>query len=85
MGTSLVHLIEWRVDMRRMVLGQSSDELKRKTGLLTRAATKLGSITGMTANLDFVRKATHQWMPLGKRIVIIGGRTGRPGTGGVSE
>lgn len=59
--------------MRRMVLGQSSDELKRKTGLLTRAATKLGSITGMTANLDFVRKATHQWMPLGKRIVIIGG------------
>lgn len=71
--------------MRRMVLGQSSDELKRKTGLLTRAATKLGSITGMTANLDFVRKATHQWMPLGKRIVIIGGRTGRPGTGGVSE
>ena len=26
-----------------------------------------------TANLDLVRKATHTWMPLGQRIVIIGG------------
>ncbi|MBY2929860.1 FAD-binding protein [Sphingomonadales bacterium 56] len=71
-GNDLAHVFSGD-DMRRMVLGQSSDELKRKTGLLTRAATKLGSMTGMTANLDFVRKATHQWMPLGKRVVIIGG------------
>ena len=33
----------------------------------------VGAATGVTANLDFVRKATHQWMPLGKRVVIIGG------------
>ena len=71
-GNDLPHVFSGD-DMRRMVLGQSSDELKRKTGLLTRAATKIGSMTGMTANLDFLRKATHQWMPLGKRIVIIGG------------
>jgi len=60
-------------DMRRMMLGESSDALKRKTGIATRLATRIGAATGMTANLDFVRKATRQWMPLGKRVVIIGG------------
>ncbi|WP_150294855.1 FAD-dependent oxidoreductase [Sphingobium estronivorans] len=60
-------------DLRQMMLGQSSDELKRKTSWLTRAATKVGSATGLSGNLEFVRKATHGWMPLGKRIVIIGG------------
>ena len=60
-------------DMRKMMLGESSDALKRKTGLATRLATKIGAATGVTANLDFVRKATRQWMPLGDRIVIVGG------------
>lgn len=60
-------------DMRRMMLGESSDELKRKTGLFTRIATKVGAATGATANLALVRKATHAWMPLGQAITIIGG------------
>lgn len=60
-------------DMRRMMLGESSDDLKRKTGLFTRLATKVGAATGATANLALVRKATHAWMPLGDNIVIIGG------------
>lgn len=60
-------------DMRRMMLGESSDELKRKTGLFTRLATRVGAATGATANLALVRKATHAWMPLGDTIAIIGG------------
>ncbi len=60
-------------DMRRMMLGESSEELKRKTGLFTRIATKVGAATGATANLALVRKATHTWMPLGDNIAIIGG------------
>jgi NADPH-dependent 2,4-dienoyl-CoA reductase/sulfur reductase-like enzyme len=36
-------------------------------------ATRVGAATGITANLDLVRKATHAWMPLGENIVIIGG------------
>ncbi|WP_380872120.1 hypothetical protein ACFB49_30690 [Sphingomonas sp. DBB INV C78] len=60
-------------DMRRLILGESSAELKRKVGLGTRLLTKVGAATGMTANLDFVRKASHQWMPLGKNVVIVGG------------
>jgi 2,4-dienoyl-CoA reductase-like NADH-dependent reductase (Old Yellow Enzyme family)/NADPH-dependent 2,4-dienoyl-CoA reductase/sulfur reductase-like enzyme len=60
-------------DMRKMMLGESSAALQQKTSLLTRIATKAGAATGLTANLDFVRKATHAWMPLGKNVVIVGG------------
>jgi NADPH-dependent 2,4-dienoyl-CoA reductase/sulfur reductase-like enzyme len=60
-------------DLRRLVMGESSESLEKKTGWATRLATKIGAATGMTSNLDFVRKATRQWMPLGKRIAIVGG------------
>ncbi|MCB2048172.1 MAG: FAD-dependent oxidoreductase [Novosphingobium sp.] len=60
-------------DLRRMMFGDTSGDLKRKTGLFTRIATKVGAATGATANLDVVRKATHAWMPLGDKVVIIGG------------
>lgn len=60
-------------DMRGLMLGESSDAIKRKAGLVTRLATKIGAATGATANLALVRKATHAWMPLGQNIVIIGG------------
>lgn len=71
-GNDLPHVFSGD-DMRKMMLGETSGDIKRKTGLVTRMATRLGAATGLTANLDFVRKATHQWMPLGERIVIIGG------------
>ena len=60
-------------DMRRLMMGEESADLKRKTGLAARLATRIGAATGITANLDFVRSATKHWMPLGKQIVIIGG------------
>lgn len=71
-GNDLPHVFSGE-DMRRMLLGENSDALKRKTGLMTRLATKVGAATGLTANLDFVRNATKAWMPLGDNIVIIGG------------
>ena len=71
-GSDLPHVFSGE-DMRRMLLGENSDELKRKTGLMTRIATKVGAATGLTANLDFVRSATKAWMPLGDNIVIVGG------------
>ncbi len=71
-GTDLPHVFSGD-DMRRLMLGEDSEQLKRKTGLATRLATRIGAATGITANLDFVRSATRRWMPLGKRIVIIGG------------
>lgn len=60
-------------DLRAMMLGETSDTLRRKTSWATRMATKLGAATGATANLELVRKATRRWMPLGQHIVIIGG------------
>lgn len=71
-GSDLPHVFSGD-DMRKLLLGESSSELKRKTGLLTRLATRVGAATGMTANLDFVRTATRTWMPLGQNVVIIGG------------
>lgn len=71
-GSCLAHVLSGD-DMRQLMFGESSDALKRKTGLFTRIATKIGAATGATANLAIVRKATHAWMPLGKRIVIAGG------------
>ena len=71
-GSDLPHVYSGD-DMRRLLLGESSDELKRKTGLMTRLATKVGAATGLTANLDFVRSASKKWMPLGQEVVIIGG------------
>jgi pyruvate/2-oxoglutarate dehydrogenase complex dihydrolipoamide dehydrogenase (E3) component len=36
-------------------------------------AARIGAASGLTANPEFVREATQRWMPLGKRIVVIGG------------
>ena len=71
-GNDLPHVFSGD-DMRSLLLGEQSGELKRKTGLMTRLATRVGAATGITANLDFVRNATKAWMPLGQNVVIIGG------------
>lgn len=71
-GNDLPHVFSGE-DMRQMLLGENSAALQRKTGLMTRLATKVGAATGLTANLDFVRTATKAWMPLGEHVVIIGG------------
>ncbi len=71
-GSDLPHVFSGD-DMRNMLLGAQSDQLKRKTGLATRLATRIGAATGLTANLDFVRAASKTWMPLGRNIVIVGG------------
>ena len=71
-GNDLDHVFSGD-DMRKLMFGESSDALKRKTSLFARVATKVGAATGATANLELVRKATHAWMPIGQNVVIIGG------------
>lgn len=71
-GADLDHVFSGD-DMRAMILGESTDAIKRKTGLAARLATRIGAATGVSANPSFVRKATRTWMPLGDRIVIVGG------------
>jgi len=71
-GAHLPHVLSGD-DMRKMMLGQSDPELARKLPVMSRMAAKAGAALGLTADPSFVRKATKRWMPLGKRIVIIGG------------
>lgn len=71
-GGDLPHVFSG-ADMHQMMLGQQSRELGRKLGLVAKLATTVGAATGATANIDLVRKATHQWMPFGQKIVLVGG------------
>lgn len=71
-GSDLPHVFSGD-DIRAMMLGEVTSSIRRKTGFVTRLATKIGAASGLTGDPEFVRKATHQWMPLGDRIVIIGG------------
>ncbi len=60
-------------DMRSLVLGRDLETLTSKTSATTRLAMKLGSLTGVTGKLNLLRQGSKVWMPLGKRVVIIGG------------
>ena len=71
-GSDLDHVLSGD-DMRALIMGENTDSVRRKTSWSTRLATKIGVATGITTNLDMVRKATHAWMPLGRKIVIVGG------------
>src|SRR3546814_13015611 len=52
-------------DLRRLMLGEDSEALSRKTGLGSRLIAKAAAVTGLSANIGLVRQATRQWMPLG--------------------
>jgi NADPH-dependent 2,4-dienoyl-CoA reductase/sulfur reductase-like enzyme len=60
-------------DMRRLMLGDFDSSLTAKTSILTRSLVAMGNLTGLIRNLDLVRRISHFWMPLGKRVVIVGG------------
>ncbi|WP_176593637.1 FAD-dependent oxidoreductase [Sphingobium sp. EM0848] len=71
-GNHLPHVLSGD-DLRGLMLGKGGEALKQKVGLATRIAAKVGAATRLTSNLAFVREATKTWIPLGQRIVIIGG------------
>ena len=58
--------------MRALVLSEKHPELVRKTSSLTRALAATGASTGITAIPELVRQISRVWMPLGKRITIVG-------------
>ncbi len=60
-------------EMRSLVMAENNPQLRRKTSAFTRAMVALGAGTGVTANPSLVRLASRGWLPLGRRVVIIGG------------
>lgn len=60
-------------DMRNLVLGQNLETLEGKVGPTTRLAMRMGRMTGITGKLEMLRQGSRYWMPLGARVIIIGG------------
>lgn len=54
--------------------GDRAEEIaKQKLSLTQRTLMKAGSLTGATNSTEAIQALSRLWMPLGKRIVIIGG------------
>ncbi|MDX1465310.1 MAG: FAD-dependent oxidoreductase [Halomonas sp.] len=64
----------WSGDELRLVLtGEGEEIARRKLSLTQRMMLKSGSLTGITGSSEAMQKLSRLWMPLGKRVVIVGG------------
>ena len=72
-GATAKHV--WSGDeLRRLMTGDRADEIaKAKLSLGQRALMKTGSLTGANNSTDALKQLSKLWMPLGKRVVIVGG------------
>ena len=72
-GSELPHVFSGD-ELRALMLGtDGGDQLRNKVDWPTRTVTRLGAVSGLTANLAFVRQATQWWLPFAQHIVIVGG------------
>ena len=61
-------------ELRRLMTGDRADEIaKRKLSFTQRSLMKAGSLAGVTDSTEAMQKLSRVWMPLGKRVTIIGG------------
>lgn len=71
-GSQLQHV--WSGDeLRLLMTGEGKDIAKQKLSLSQRAMFNAGSASGVTSSLDACRQLSKLWMPLGKKITVIGG------------
>jgi 2,4-dienoyl-CoA reductase-like NADH-dependent reductase (Old Yellow Enzyme family)/NADPH-dependent 2,4-dienoyl-CoA reductase/sulfur reductase-like enzyme len=72
-GAELDHV--WSGDeLRRLMTNDRADEIaRRKLSLAQRALMKAGSLVGVTDSTDAIQNLSRVWMPLGKRVAIVGG------------
>ncbi|GAA4002023.1 FAD-dependent oxidoreductase [Comamonas faecalis] len=61
-------------ELRRLMTGDGADEIARaKLGLAERALFKAGGMLGVTDSAAALQGLSKLWMPLGKRVVVVGG------------
>ena len=60
-------------ELRQLVLGQNLQALGDKVDWKTRIALRTGAAAGVTRDAATIREASKRWMPLGERIVVLGG------------
>ena len=71
-GKDLPHVHDGQ-SLRAMLLGEGAEDAASGLGLAGRLAMGAARTLGITDDPDKVRKASRLWMPVGKRVVVIGG------------
>jgi 2,4-dienoyl-CoA reductase (NADPH2) len=59
--------------LRRLLTGGDPGAAARKLPLRQRVMLGMGSLLGLSNRLALARQLTRHWMPLGKRVAIVGG------------
>jgi 2,4-dienoyl-CoA reductase (NADPH2) len=60
-------------DLRDLLTGSDPSVAAEKLSLRQRAMVGMGRLIGVTDRVDQIRELTKHWMPIGKRVVIVGG------------
>lgn len=71
-GADAAHVFDGDA-LRDLLTGQGSAEAESKLSLAGRLAVRAGRMTGLTDDPSILRKASKAYMPLGKRVAILGG------------
>ncbi|GAB3279993.1 FAD-dependent oxidoreductase [Parahaliea aestuarii] len=71
-GIDLPHVLDGD-QIRSLVTGEGLDALESKVDRFTRVLLSGAALSRVTSNMALVRQLSKIWMPLGKRIVFIGG------------
>ncbi len=60
-------------ELRKLMTGEGADIAKRKLSVTQRVMMKSGSLVGVTNSTEAIQSLSKLWMPLGKKVAIIGG------------
>jgi len=71
-GVELDHVFDGD-DLRSLLTGQGNAEASKKLSLFGRVAVRAGRAVGMTSSPSALREASKAWMPVGKKVVVVGG------------
>jgi 2,4-dienoyl-CoA reductase-like NADH-dependent reductase (Old Yellow Enzyme family)/NADPH-dependent 2,4-dienoyl-CoA reductase/sulfur reductase-like enzyme len=71
-GIDLPHVLSGD-DMRDMITGDNAEGLKGKFSNIDQWMLTAGRLTGITAYPAMMRELSKLWLPLGKRVVLVGG------------
>lgn len=71
-GVNLRHVMGGD-DMRALMTGIDGKAAKEKLSFTQRTMMSLGKALGMTGEISRVREMSKRWMPVGKRVAVVGG------------
>jgi 2,4-dienoyl-CoA reductase-like NADH-dependent reductase (Old Yellow Enzyme family)/siroheme synthase (precorrin-2 oxidase/ferrochelatase) len=60
-------------DLRALLTGEGAEEASGKLSLAGRLAVKAGRLTGVSSDPAKLREASRAYMPVGKRVAVVGG------------